>query len=110
MANRTETLFSFYFTLTIHPVGETLLSSFELSDGLPESLWSQPKLVLHGLNVPNLPWDVVVALTEERVEDLSDSFLCQMFLAYSHYTFGSTWSDRHPPPLFDPNHHQVVIS
>ena len=59
--------------------------------------------VEHGpfrLNVPDLPWYAVEGLSEVRVEEPSDRFLCQTFLANPHYTFGPTRSDRHSPPGF----------
>ncbi|XP_016363786.1 shugoshin-like 2 [Sinocyclocheilus rhinocerous] len=40
------------------------------------------------LNIPSLPWDLVEALSEVGVEDLSDGGLCQTFPTDPHYAFG----------------------
>ncbi|XP_050992288.1 uncharacterized protein LOC127181559 [Labeo rohita] len=63
-----------------------------------------------GLNVSILPRNLVKALPEMRVEDLSDRGLCQAFPTDPHSTFGPAESVQLPPPPTDPTHHQVVIS
>ncbi|XP_039547391.1 uncharacterized protein LOC120493058 [Pimephales promelas] len=57
------------------------------------------------LNISSLPRDLVVALPEVRVEDLSDRRFGQTFPANPYSTLGSAKSVQPPPPPSDPTHH-----